>query len=161
MCTTDNISPVIPIKNLVNQDSEPSKPHKLETGMEPSVSKVHILFCLCVLQNATAHMDTNALNMRHKSQNVFWVIFVRLSQHQKGYLIYVPSTLKIVSWHGVVSDKTFSSALAYKSHQYSEELATWPTLLYIPYATSSNKQTGNILTFGKFEDGNLVYMSIM
>ena len=31
-----------------------------------------------------------------------------------------------------------------------------PAVLHIPYATSSNEQTGNIITFSQFEEGNLV-----
>ena len=38
MYTTDIIFPVIQIKHLVNQDCEPTKPHKLETGNKPSVA---------------------------------------------------------------------------------------------------------------------------
>ena len=31
-----------------------------------------------------------------------------------------------------------------------------PEVLYIPYATSFHKQTGNIITFAQFEKGGLV-----
>ena len=31
-----------------------------------------------------------------------------------------------------------------------------PTLLHIPYATSSHEKTSNIITFTQFEEGNLV-----
>ena len=37
MHTTDNIFPVLPIKHLVNQDGEPTTPHKLKIGPKPSV----------------------------------------------------------------------------------------------------------------------------
>ena len=94
--------------------------------------------------------------MRHKSQNFLRGIFVRIPQHQKGSLIYIPSTRKIVSSYEFVFDETFSSALAYTSHPYSEALAMQASVSYIPYATSSHEQTGNIITFEKFEDGGLV-----
>ena len=67
MYTTDHIVPVLPIKQLVNQDGEPTTPHKLETGTKPSVSNIRVLFCPCVVQKATANIDTNALNMLHHS----------------------------------------------------------------------------------------------
>ena len=38
-------------------------------------------FILCVVQNSTAHVNTKALNMRHKSQKGFRGIFFEISQH--------------------------------------------------------------------------------
>ena len=87
MYTTDHIFPVIPIKHLVNQYSEQNTPHKLATGTKPSVSNPLVLFCLCVVQKATAHVDTKALNMRHQSQKWFHGVLVGIPQHQKGYLV--------------------------------------------------------------------------
>ena len=49
MYTTDNILPVLTIKHLVNQDSEPTTPNKLATGTKTSVSNLHILFLSCVV----------------------------------------------------------------------------------------------------------------
>ena len=34
-------------------------------------------------------------------------------------------------------------------------MAMHPSVSYIPFATSSKKQTGNIITFAQFEEGNL------
>ena len=78
---TDHIFPFIPIKHLVNQYGEPTTPHKLETGTKPSLSK--LCFFSCVVQKATAHVDTKALNMCHQSQKGFQGIFVGITQHQK------------------------------------------------------------------------------
>ena len=47
--STDNIFPVIPIKPLVNQGSEPTMPHKLATGTKTSVSNLRVLFFPCVV----------------------------------------------------------------------------------------------------------------
>ena len=63
-------------------------------------------------KKATEHVDTKALNMSHQPQKGFRGIFVEITQHQKRYLIYVPSTRKIVSSHDVVFDETFSNELA-------------------------------------------------
>ena len=83
MYTTDHIFPVLPIKHLVNKDSEPTTPHKLETGKKPSVSNLPVLLCPCVLRKANAHIKTKALNMCHQSQKGFCVIFVRITQQKK------------------------------------------------------------------------------
>ena len=64
--------------------------------------------------------------MPHQSPKGFRDIFVGIMQHQKGYLIYVPSTRKIFSLHDAVSDETFPSALAYTSRLYPESLDMQP-----------------------------------
>ena len=59
--------------------------------------------------------------MHHQSQKS-WGVLVGILLHQKGYLIYVPITLKVFSSHDIVFDETFSSVLAYTSHPYLEAL---------------------------------------
>ena len=72
-----------------------------------------MLFCPCVVRKATAHVGTKALDIRHQAQKGFRGIFVGIPQHQKGYLVYVPSSRKIISSYDVVFDENFSGALAY------------------------------------------------
>ena len=74
---------------------------------------------------------------------------------KKGYLIYVTSTHKIVSSQNVVFDETFSSKLAYTLCPYSEALAMKPSVSYIPYDTSFHENSGNIIAFARFEEGDL------
>ena len=71
MYTTDSIFPVLPIKDLINKDSDTNTPYKLVRGTKPSVSHLGLLFCPCVVQKATAHIGTKALNMRHQAQKYF------------------------------------------------------------------------------------------
>ena len=118
MYTTDQIFPVLPIKNLINEDGDLTMPYKLATGTKLSVSHLRVLFCPCVACKATAHVGTKALNMRHQAQKGFCGIFVGIPQHQKGYLVYLPSSGKIISSYDVVFDEIFSSALAYTSQPY-------------------------------------------
>ena len=42
------------------------------------------------------------------------------------------------------------------SQPYSEAMAMRPSVSYIPCATSSKEQTGDIITFAKFEEGDLL-----
>ena len=118
MYTTDQIFPVLTIKDLMNEDGYPKTPHKFATGTKPSVSHLYVLFCRCVVRKATSHVETKALNMCHQAQKGFRGIFVGISEHQKGYLVYVPSTRKIISSYDVVFDESFSIALAYTSQPY-------------------------------------------
>ena len=76
MYTTYQIFPVLPIKDLINEDGDPTTPHKLATGTKPSVSHLRVLFCPCVVQKATAHVETKMLNMCHQAQKGFRGIFV-------------------------------------------------------------------------------------
>ena len=81
---------------MLNQNGEPTTPHKLATGMKCSESKPYVLF-FHVMQKL--HVETKVLNMHHQSQKRFCVIFIGIPQHQKGYLVYVPIKWKIVSSH--------------------------------------------------------------
>ena len=107
MYTTDHIFPVLPIKDLINKYGDPITPYKLATGTKHSVSHLRVLFCPCVVRKATAHVETKTLNMRHQAQKGFCRIFVGIPQHQKVYLVYVPSTRKVISSYDVVFDKSF------------------------------------------------------
>ena len=77
MYTTDHIFPVLPIKDLINEDGDPTTPYNLATGTKPSVSHLRVLFCPCVVRKATAHVETKMLNMRHQSKK-------RCSRHLRG-----------------------------------------------------------------------------
>ena len=94
--TTNHIFPVLPIKDLINEDGNPTTSYKLATGTKPSVSHLRVLFCPCVVQKAIVHVETKTLNMRHQALKGFRGIFVEIPQHQKGYLVYVPSTRKVI-----------------------------------------------------------------
>ena len=41
------------------------------------------------------------------------------------------------------------------SPPYSEAMAMQPTVLYVPYDTSSKEKTVNTITFAQFEEGDL------
>ena len=97
MYTTYYIFPVLPIKDLINEDGKPTTPFKLETGTKTSVAHIRVLFCPCVVRKATAHVGTKALNMRYQAQKGFCGIFVGILQHQKGSLVYVLIIRKIIS----------------------------------------------------------------
>ena len=132
-------------------------PHNLGTGTKPSVSHLRVLFCPCVVQKATAHVDTKTLNMHHQAQKGFYGIFVGITEHQKVYLVYVPSTGKIVSPYDVVFDESFSSTLAYTARPYSESMEMLPAVTYTMYATFQKEQTGNV-GFPEHQKGYLVYV---
>ena len=111
---------------------------------------------MCVVRKATAHVETKTLNIRHQAQKWFHGIFVGIPQHQKGYLVYVPSSRKVILLYDVVFDERFSSALSYTSQPYSEAMAIHPAVTYTPYATSSKEQTGDVITFAQFEEGDIL-----
>ena len=79
MCMADHILLVhifliLPIRDLINEDGKPTTPFKLTTGIKPSISHLHVLFCPCVVQKATAHAGTKALKMRHQAKKEFFEV---------------------------------------------------------------------------------------
>ena len=79
-----------------------------------------------------------------------------IPQHQKWYLLYVPSTRKVILLYDVVFDESFSSALSYTSRSYAEAMTMRLTVMYTPYATSSKEKTGDVITSAQFEEGDLL-----
>ena len=67
MYTTDQIFPVLPIKDLINKDVDLTTPYKNKTGTKPSVAHQSVLFFPCDVWKATAHVGTKVINMRHQS----------------------------------------------------------------------------------------------
>ena len=84
---TYHIFPVLPIKDMINEDSDKTTQSKLAMGTKPSVSHLRVLCCPCVARKATAHYGTKTLNMRHQVQKVFHSICFGIPHHQKGYLV--------------------------------------------------------------------------
>ena len=115
MYTADHILLVLPIRDLINKDGDPTTPFKLATGTKPSVSHLQLLSCPYVVRNTTAHIGKKALNMRHQAQKGFCGIFVEIPQHQKWYILYVHGTRNIISSYDVVFDERCSSTLEYTS----------------------------------------------
>ena len=83
MYTTDHIFPVLPIKDLINEDGDPTTPRKVATGTKPSVSHLCVLFFPYVVRKATVHVETKTLQMRHQVQKGFRDIFVGIPEYQK------------------------------------------------------------------------------
>ena len=79
MYTLDQIFLVPPIKDLINEDGDPTTPFKLEIGTKTSVSHLRVLFCPCVVQKATSHVGTKVVNMRHQAQKGFRSIFIGIT----------------------------------------------------------------------------------
>ena len=53
-------------------------------------------------------------------------------------------------------EKSFYSALAYTSQIYSEAVFMRPAVMYTPYAPSLKEQTGNVIMFAQFDEGNIL-----
>ena len=70
--------------------------------------------------------------------------------------MYVLSKRKVIYSYDVVFDESCSSALLYKPRPYSVAMDMRPSVKDTPCATSSREQTCDIITFEKFEEGNLL-----
>ena len=100
MYAADHIFLVLPIKDLINKAGNPAASFKLATGTKPPVSHLCRLFP-CAVRKATAHFGTKSLNTINQAQKGFQGILVIIPQHQKGYLVYVPHTRKILSSYDI------------------------------------------------------------
>ena len=69
--------------------------------------------------------------------------------------MYVTSTRKIISLYDDIFDESVSSTLENMPQPYAEAMSIRPDVSYKPYATSSREQTGYIITFTQFEEGNI------
>ena len=90
MYTTYNIFPVLPIKELINEDGDPTTPHKLTTGTKPSVSHLRVLFFPCVVRKSTAHVETKTLTCITKRKKGFVVSSLVFQSIQNDILCMYP-----------------------------------------------------------------------
>ena len=67
----DHIFQVLLIKDLINEDGEPTTPFKLATGTKPSISHLPALFFSFVVKKSTANVGKKTLNMHHPSEKGF------------------------------------------------------------------------------------------
>ena len=86
MYMIDHIFPVIPIKDMINEEGETTTPFKLSTVTKPSLSHLCALFFPCVVWKDTAHVNKKALNMRHQAQKFFAVSLLEFHSIKKGIL---------------------------------------------------------------------------
>ena len=70
--------------------------------------------------------------------------------------MYVPSTRNVISPYDVVFDEKNYIALSYTSRPYLEAMAMRPAVMYTPYAMSLREQTGDVIMFAHFEEGNIL-----
>ena len=146
-----HIFPVLPIKDLINEDGGLTMPFKLATDMKPSISKriVHVLY-IKLLHMLGKRRQTCVTNPKI----VFGVSFLGFRSIRKG--IFFMNHTNIISYLCMIFfNESFSIFLAYKSQPYAEAMDVQPAVSNIPYATCSKEKTGNIITFTYFEEGGL------
>ena len=99
-----------------------------------SLKPTCFIMCICCTQgNCTCwhKVVKHALSTTKR----FWWHLRWNSTASNGYLIYVPSTQKIISSHDILFDENVSGSLAYTSRPYLKAITMQPEVLYITYAT--------------------------
>jgi hypothetical protein len=124
------------------------------TGNKARVGHIRTLFCPVIVKKLTAQYKGKKLNMHHQPQKGFRGILVGIPENQAGYEVYVPATRSIVTSSDVVFDETFQTAVGYTSQPYQEAMSMRPGVTFRPQASSSMEQTGDVITFAQFEEGN-------
>ena len=120
-----------------------------------SIIFTHVILSMCCTESYCTRWE-KGVKYASPSTKGFRGIFVGIPEYQKGYLVYVTSTGNIISSYDVVFDESFSSTLPYTSQPHSEAMAMRPAVTYTTCATSLREQTGNIITFAQFEQGNIL-----
>ena len=156
MYAAHRVFPVLPIKDLVNEQGEPCTPSELMHGEKPPVRHLITLFCPVIVKKHTAMKDKKMVNMRHQAQKGYRGIFVGMPENQEGYLCYVPSIRDTVTSYDVLFDETFASALAYSEKPYHDAMSMRPGVSFIPCVTDTREQTGDVITFAQFEEGKWI-----
>ena len=95
MYLVDHMFPLLPIKYLINEDSKPTMPYQLATGIKPSVLYLHVLFCPFVVQKYTAYVWTKSLNMCHQAQKVLEVSSLECHTIKKGILFTYHTNIRL------------------------------------------------------------------
>ena len=113
--TSYHIFPLLPIKDLINKDGDPTTPFKLATGTKSSILYMRILFCPCFVRKDTAHVGSKTLIIRNQVQNVFRVILIIVKNNQKRYPVYVPQKRKIKSLYNASFGDIF--IVLWRTHQ--------------------------------------------
>ena len=156
MYTTDHIFLVLPIKDLINKDGEPTTPFKLATGKN---LQYHIYACFilsmccieihytcwekrfkCASQRATGFLRHLCWNSTASKR----VSCVRTSHKEGNIFIWCCFWWKFFQYVGIYI------TTIHKSDGYA-----FSCVINI-YATSSREQTGDIITLEQFEEGNLL-----
>ena len=109
-----------------------------------------------MLYGKLPHMFGKGVKHASPSAKGFCGIFFGITHYKKGYLFYVPHKREIASLYNIVFGDSFCSALVFMSQPYAEAMDLRPAVSYIPYAISSWEQNGDIITFRKFEEGDLI-----
>ena len=86
MYMTDHIFPFLPIKDLINEDGDPTTPHQMATGTKPLMSHLRVLFCPCVVRKATTHVETKTLTCVTKRKKGFAVSSLGFQSTKKDTL---------------------------------------------------------------------------
>ena len=148
MYTADHIFPLLPNKDLINEDGQLTMKFKFVTGRKPSISLFFFWFVCCTKIYCTCWYK--GVKYASPIAKVICGIFFGIIQHQKGYLVYVPHIWKIISLYNVVFDESFSRALEYTSLPYTESMAVRTDVSYIMYAAYSRGGTVDIIKFAQF-----------
>ena len=146
---------LLPIKDLINKDGEPTTSFKLVTGMKHSILHLRVLFCPCVVWKPTAHVGTKSLNMSHQAQKCFAVSSLELYSIKKGILFMYHTNRRLYLRTNFY--EIFSSELIYTLQPYAEAVGMQPAVSYITYDTYSRgkwrfNQIRTVLSGNKYDD---------
>jgi hypothetical protein len=103
----------LPIHDL-ELEGKPCTPMEAFTSTKPSLCRLRVLFCPCVINIGNSHHKKSPVKRRNNCcERGMRGIHVGLPQHQDGWLVHVPATGGLRTWADVSFDENFHSTTAH------------------------------------------------
>ena len=117
-------------------------PYELFFGTKPRICRFRVLFCPCVVNvDQRQDMDIGTqLNRRNNPERGIRGVHVGLPRNSAGWLVYVPSTGRVLVSTDVVFDEDFLSTVSYTQSRVPGGL------LHQPPSHPSFRPTHNVKT---------------
>ena len=105
------IHDIIPVKNLLDAEGNPTTPYFLATGRKPAVKHFRVFGCPAVFKRY--EVSDNGKRVKNKyTQQGMRGIFVGLPDDSAGWLFYVPSARRSYISLDAIFDESFTSPIA-------------------------------------------------
>ena len=143
----------LPIKNLSKND-KPISPYEYFFGNKPAIRRFRVPFCPCVVNiDQRRDVDTRqTLDRRNHPKRGIHGIHVGLPRNSAGWLVYIPSTGKVLVSADVSFDEDFLSSVTYTDTRLPGGIVSQPPSLLPPTDPADLHHTEDPTRFSTTDD---------
>ena len=143
----------LPIKNLSKNDN-PISPYEYFFGNKPAIRRFRVPFCPCVVNiDQRRDVDTRqTLDRRNHPERGIRGIHVGLPRNSAGWLVYIPSTGKVLVSADVSFDEDFLSSVTYTDTRLPGGIVSQPPSLLPPTDPADLHHTEDPTRFSTTDD---------